>query len=40
MLKPAYETIKAKSPETMVITGALAPTGVNDGVNAMDDKAT
>jgi hypothetical protein len=37
MLKPAYETIKAKSPETMVITGALAPTGVDDGVNAMSD---
>jgi len=39
MLKPAYETIKAKSPETIIITGALAPTGVNDGVHAVDDKS-
>ena len=38
MLKPAYQEIKAKSPNTMVITGALAPTGVNDGIHAVEDR--
>ena len=31
MLKPAYETIKAASPNTSVIIGALAPTGAFGG---------
>jgi hypothetical protein len=39
MLIPAYKAIKAKSPDTMVITGALAPTGVNDNINAMEDRS-
>lgn len=37
MLKPAYETIKAASPNTMVIIGALAPTGADDGVKVWSD---
>ncbi|MFT5194490.1 MAG: hypothetical protein ACI9EW_001946 [Cellvibrionaceae bacterium] len=34
MLKPAYESIKAANPEIMVISGAPAPTGFDNGVNA------
>jgi hypothetical protein len=37
MLKPAYETIKAASPNTMVIIGALAPTGADDGNSVWAD---
>jgi polysaccharide biosynthesis protein PslG len=37
MLKLAYATIKSKDPNIIVISGALSPTGVDDGVNAIDD---
>ena len=37
LLKAAYATIKAKDPNIIVISGALSPTGVDDGVNAIDD---
>lgn len=37
MLKPAYQSIKAYNPNTMVIAGALAPTGANDGYNVWAD---
>ncbi|MCB0037508.1 MAG: hypothetical protein KDE51_25930, partial [Anaerolineales bacterium] len=34
MLKPAYEAIKSTNPQIMVISGALAPTGFDNGTNA------
>jgi hypothetical protein len=37
MLQPAYTAIKAISPTTDVIIGALAPTGVDNGTNAWSD---
>lgn len=37
MLEPAYTTIKAISPGTMVISGALASTGMHDHVNVWSD---
>lgn len=37
MLSPAYKAIKTASPNTMVILGALAPTGVDNGTNAWGD---
>ncbi len=37
MLAPAYNAIKSVSPNTAVIIGALAPTGVNDGNNIWSD---
>jgi len=37
LLAAAYNAIKAKDPNILVISGALAPTGWNDGVNAIDD---
>jgi hypothetical protein len=37
MLQPAYTTIKAVSPTTDVIIGALAPTGFDNGTNAWSD---
>ncbi len=37
MLRPAYEAIKAVNPTTMVISGALAPTGFDNGYNAWAD---
>ncbi|HLF25965.1 MAG TPA: NBR1-Ig-like domain-containing protein [Anaerolineae bacterium] len=37
LLIAAYNAIKAKDPNILVISGALAPTGWNDGVNAVDD---
>lgn len=36
-LKGAYETIKAVDPAVIVISGALAPTGVHDQFNSWDD---
>jgi len=38
MLAPAYNAIKGASPGTMVIIGALAPTGVDDGVKVWSDQ--
>jgi hypothetical protein len=36
-LAQASARIKAVNPEIIVISGALAPTGINDGVSAVDD---
>ena len=37
MLQTTYETIKAIDPGIIVISGALSPTGLNDGIGAYDD---
>ncbi len=37
MLKPAYQAIKAANPGTMVISGALAPTGVHNITTVWSD---
>jgi LysM repeat protein len=37
MLAPAYNAIKSANPNVMVIGGALAPTGFDNGVNAWAD---
>ena len=37
LLKPSYELIKAANPDIMVISGAPAPTGFNDGIHAWAD---
>ena len=37
MLRTTYETIKAIDPGIIVISGALSPTGLNDGIGAYDD---
>jgi hypothetical protein len=39
MLKASYNAIKSKDPNILVVSGALAPTGFSNGVNAMDDFA-
>ena len=36
-LSQAYDTIKAHDPNIIVISGALAPTGIHDGVTSYDD---
>ncbi len=38
MLAPSFNAIKSASPGTLVIIGALAPTGVDDGVNVWSDQ--
>jgi hypothetical protein len=37
LLRVAYTAIKAEDPRILVISGALSPTGIDDGVNAVDD---
>jgi hypothetical protein len=37
LLKAAYTAIKAADPAALVISGGLTPTGVDDGVVAVDD---
>ena len=37
MLKPGYQAIKAANPNIMVISGAPAPTGFDNGTNAWAD---
>jgi hypothetical protein len=37
LLAVSYNAIKAQDPNILVVSGALAPTGWNDGVNAVDD---
>jgi uncharacterized protein YraI len=37
MLRPAYQAIRAANPNTIVIAGALAPTGVNIAGDIMSD---
>jgi hypothetical protein len=39
MLAASYNKIKAADPNAIVISGALAPTGCNNGVNCTDDFA-
>jgi hypothetical protein len=36
-LKQSFETIKAHDPNIIVISGALAPTGIHDRVTSFDD---
>jgi len=38
LLRPAYQAIKAVDPGATVISGALTPTGWNDGNIAIDDR--
>lgn len=38
LLSEAYTAIKASDPDALVITAGLAPTGYNDGINAIDDR--
>ncbi|MDZ4770944.1 MAG: hypothetical protein SGJ24_17600 [Chloroflexota bacterium] len=37
LLRPAYQAIKNEDPGVIVVSGALAPTGLSDGVRAWDD---
>ena len=37
LLKAAYNAIKSVCPQAIVVSGALTPTGVNDGRTAIDD---
>lgn len=37
MLSLTYDTAKAIDPDIIVVSGALSPTGVNDGIIAIDD---
>jgi uncharacterized protein YraI len=37
MLKPAYQAIKASNPNTLVVSGALAPTGAHNGTTVWSD---
>jgi len=38
LLRPAYAAIKAADPAAIVVSAGLAPTGFNDGVNAINDR--
>ncbi|MEB2286979.1 MAG: LysM peptidoglycan-binding domain-containing protein [Anaerolineae bacterium] len=38
LLRLAYTAIKNADSSALVVTGGLAPTGFNDGVNAIDDR--
>ena len=38
LLRLAYTAIKNADSAALVVTGGLAPTGFNDGVNAIDDR--
>ncbi len=38
LLKVVYQAIKAADPNAKVISGALTPTGISDGVWAIDDR--
>lgn len=38
LLRAAYAAIKAADPAAVVVSGGLAPTGFNDGVNAISDR--
>ncbi len=38
LLEAAYQAIKAADPEAVVVSGALDPTGVDDGEWAIDDR--
>ncbi|MEO8394481.1 MAG: LysM peptidoglycan-binding domain-containing protein [Chloroflexota bacterium] len=38
LLRGAYTAIKAADPAATVVSAGLAPTGFNDGINAIDDR--
>jgi LysM repeat protein len=38
LLKGSYQAIKAADPNAIVVSGAPTPTGINDGVWAIDDR--
>jgi LysM repeat protein len=38
LLQIAYEAIKESDPQALVVSAGLAPTGFNDGVNAINDR--
>jgi len=38
LLAGAYNAVKAADPGAVVVSGAPAPTGWNDGVTAIDDR--
>lgn len=38
LLAAVYPAIKAADPNAIVVSGAMAPTGINDGVHAIDDR--
>ena len=38
LLRGAYASLKAADPDAVVVSAGLAPTGFNDGVNAIDDR--
>jgi len=38
LLRGAYAAIKAADPAATVVSAGLAPTGFNDGINAIDDR--
>lgn len=38
LLHVAYTAIKTADSSAIVVSGALAPTGLNDGINAIDDR--
>jgi hypothetical protein len=37
LLRTTYQAVKAVDPGVIVVSGALSPTGLNDGVHAFDD---
>lgn len=39
LLAAAYPAIVAADPEAIVVSGAMSPTGINDGIVAIDDRA-
>src|SRR5690606_6625483 len=38
LLRTAYTVINTVDPDALVISAGLAPTGFNDGINAIDDR--
>jgi LysM repeat protein len=38
LLRPVYEAVNAVDANALIITAGLAPTGFNDGVNAINDR--
>jgi hypothetical protein len=38
LLRGVYQAIKAADPDAIVVSGGMTPTGVNDGVVAIDDR--
>jgi hypothetical protein len=38
LLEGAYQAIKAADPNAIIVSGGLTPTGINDGITAIDDR--